>query len=123
MVLDRYYYSTIAYQGLRTDDIAAFEPRIRAGVVEPDVAYFVEVPPAVAATRIQRRDGAANHFERLDDLVRIVQAFKDMAARDERIAPVNGDRPEDEVFADILAHFEQGPFKRKRGAPPAMPQS
>jgi len=122
VVLDRYYYSTIAYQGLRTDDIAAFEPRIRAGVVEPDVAYFIEMPPAAAAARIQRRDGAANHFEHLDDLVRIAQEFKDMAARDERIVLVNGERPGDEVFADILAHFAQGPFKRKRGVPLAIAQ-
>ncbi|MDR1423461.1 MAG: dTMP kinase [Azoarcus sp.] len=122
VVLDRYYYSTIAYQGLRTDDIAAFEPRIRAGLVEPDVAYFIEVPPAAAAARIQRRDGGANHFERPDDLVRLAQAFKRMAARDERIVPVNGERLEDEVFADILAHFAQGPFKRKRGAPLVLPQ-
>lgn len=114
VILDRYFYSTIAYQGLRAGSIDQIEARIRANVVQPDVAYLLETPPELAAMRIERRDGAANHFEQLDDLIKIDQIFHEIAAKDDRIAKIDGSQSEEAVFKALLKHFIDGPLKEKR---------
>ncbi len=116
VILDRYFYSTIAYQGLRAGAISPIEARIRQNVVEPDVAYLLEVPPTLATARIEARDGAANHFERIEDLVQIDRLFHEIAGHDDRIVKVDGSVSEQAVFDALLKHFVDGPFKRKRCA-------
>ncbi|AMO36431.1 dTMP kinase [Thauera humireducens] len=116
VILDRYFYSTIAYQGLRAGGISPIEARIRRNVVEPDVAYLLDVPPTLATARIQARDGAANHFEKIEDLIQIDRLFREIAQRDESIVRIDGSVSEQAVFDSLLKHFVEGPFKRKRCA-------
>lgn len=116
VILDRYFYSTIAYQGLRAGAILPIEARIRQNVVAPDVAYLLDVPPSTATARIQLRDGAANHFERIDDLVQIDRLFHTIAERDGTIVTIDGAKSELAVFESLLHHFIHGPYKKKRCA-------
>lgn len=116
VILDRYFYSTIAYQGLRAGAISHIEPRIRANVVEPDVAYLLELPPTLAVARIEARDGAANHFEKIEDLVQIDRIFHEIARHDDRMVKIDGSISEQAVFASLLKHFVNGPLKLKRCA-------
>src|SRR4051794_28178129 len=69
VVLDRYFYSTIAYQGTRGADTAAVANRMREIAPVPDVTFLIDVPPAVGVDRITANRGESpNQFEQSDDL-------------------------------------------------------
>ena len=76
IVMDRYYYSTIAYQGARGMDIAkimemnGFAPR-------PDLAIILDIDPETAGERIGRR-GKEDYFEKRDYLEKVREIFLSM---------------------------------------------
>lgn len=114
VILDRYFYSTIAYQGIRCDDISSLETKVRAGALEPDAALFLELPPEIAAFRIAKRDGEANHFEGIEDLVKIDKVFHDLARRDVRLQRIDGRLSPQAVHESILSNLVSGALKTKR---------
>lgn len=116
VILDRYFYSTLAYQGARVGTLRDIEARIRKDVIHPDITFWIETPPELAVLRIQRRDGAANHFEKIDDLVSIDNLFREISRNEKNFIAIDGSRSISEVYADVLAHFIDGTFKEKRCA-------
>lgn len=58
IVMDRYWLSTVAYQGKTAEAIADIIERHKH-FPKPDVVVFIDVDPDVAADRITRRGGAA----------------------------------------------------------------
>lgn len=118
VILDRYFYSTIAYQGIRCGDDAIddLEKKVRENVLIPDAAYFMEIPPTLAANRIDQRDGEANHFEALDDLIKIDHVFQIIADHDGAITRIDGAQSIRAIHEQIMARLIQGPFKEKRCA-------
>src|SRR5947209_1050262 len=48
VILDRYFYSTIAYQGARGADIAYLDRHMREIAPVPDVVYVLDIDPGVA---------------------------------------------------------------------------
>ena len=78
VLVDRYYYSSVAYQGARgldPDEILrlneSFAPR-------PDLLVILEIDPAAGVSRVNRR-GVGNLIEREDDLRRSADIFKKIA--------------------------------------------
>lgn len=53
VVLDRYYYSTLAYQGSRGPNVTDVDRRMRAIAPTPDVVVLLDVPPEIGLTRIK----------------------------------------------------------------------
>lgn len=111
VILDRYFYSTLAYQGARVGGLRDIEGRIRKGVVHPDITFWIQTPPEVAVLRIQQRDGAINHFERVDDLVRVNNLFKQISLTETNFVTVDGARSIKDVYAEVLSHFIEGPYR------------
>ena len=103
VVSDRWYHSSLAYQGTGADRdwIAMLNARAR----RPDVTVFLQVRPEVAA---QRR-AAAQRREELFENVRMQQevdagyraTIAELVAGGERIEVVDGEQSEDSVFAAI----------------------
>lgn len=116
VILDRYFYSTLAYQGARAGTLRDIEARIRKDVIHPDVTFWIETPPELAVLRIQRRDGAANHFEKIDDLVSIDSFFRDISKTEKNLVAVDGSRSIDAVYEDVFSRFVNGIYKEKRCA-------
>lgn len=116
VILDRYFYSTLAYQGARGGELASIEDRVRDGVTLPDIVFWLDLPVSEAMQRIQVRDGEGNHFEREDDLVRIGEVFRTIASRDALIVRIDASLPPEEVEKNILRAFVDGPWKLKRCA-------
>lgn len=63
VILDRYYFSTMAYQGLRGFDPQEIRDTNEKFAPIPDHVFILEVPIDVALDRIGVRDGEANEFE------------------------------------------------------------
>jgi dTMP kinase len=104
VVSDRWYHSSLAYQGTGADRdwIAMLNGRAR----RPDVTVFLRVRPEVAA---QRRVDAGRVQELFEDLEmqREVDAgyratIDELAAQGEKIITINGEQSEDDVFVEVV---------------------
>lgn len=78
VICDRYYYSTIAYQGALGADVAALRRLNEAthGFPRPDRVYYVRVSPRTGIGRINAHRGGANTgYERAAYLKRVAAIF------------------------------------------------
>ena len=104
VISDRWYHSSLAYQGTGADRdwIAALNGRAR----RPDLTIFLQVRPEVAA---QRRVAAGRVQELFEDL-RMQQdveagyraTIEELRAQGERIEIIDGELPMDAVFQEVL---------------------
>jgi dTMP kinase len=78
VLLDRYYFSTMAYQGARGLDPQVIQARNEAFAPPPDLLLLLELAPIQGWQRVQQR-GAVSYFERLDYLERVAEIFARMA--------------------------------------------
>lgn len=101
VVTDRYFLSTVAYQGARGLDWQGILGESEARFPAPDVALLFEVEAAVGLARVQARGGPLEPaFERLDFLERVAEIF---AALDRPyIARIDGARPPSDVSQAAL---------------------
>ena len=105
VICDRYYYSSLAYQGQATDyqwvkTMNIDCPQIR----RPDVCIYIDLLPEQSLERISRGRDSVEIYENVETLTKVRNQFlaviKDLADTD-NIHVVNGYRTPDEVSADI----------------------
>lgn len=75
VVLDRYYFSTIAYQGAKGIDIRRIRRMNEAFAVPPDLVIILDVDATSGLARIGGRKTRDELFEREDYLVRVARIF------------------------------------------------
>lgn len=77
VVMDRYYYSTMAYQGARGVDPAQIEARHRDFAPQPDLLVLLDLPVEEALDRIIRKRGSIpDQFEGAEYLARVRRIFE-----------------------------------------------
>jgi dTMP kinase len=99
VLVDRYYFSSIAYQGARGLDPARVQALNEAIAPQPDRTLLFTLPVAVGLARVRAR-GAADAFEDPAALELVARGFA--ALRCPSIARVEAAGPEDAVEADVL---------------------
>jgi dTMP kinase len=114
VILDRYFYSTIAYQGILLDDYATIEQRIRTDVVVPDAAYWLDLPASDAVGRVTARDGQPNLFERQEDLARAGEIFRAISLFDSKLHRLDGTMSVASLHQQIVDDLVAGSLKLKR---------
>jgi dTMP kinase len=106
VVCDRFYDSTMAYQGYgQGADRAMVATLVGLLGIVPDVTLVLDVSDAVAIARQMQRGADADRYERLDALfhARVRQGFRDIAAAaPERCALVAADGSVADVHAAIM---------------------
>ncbi len=76
VVLDRYYYSTLAYQGARGMNVAELIERHRRFAPEPDLLVILKIKVDTALERIrQSRGNKTDHFEEAQYLASVALIF------------------------------------------------
>ncbi len=75
VLLDRYYFSTAAYQGARGADPRSILAANEAFAPAPDLVLLLDCPPAVTLERIRSRGGGADAFEGLEALEAVRSIF------------------------------------------------
>jgi dTMP kinase len=83
VVSDRFYDSTLAYQGYgQGADRSFITEQIRLLGIVPDLTLVLDVPAAVAADRLRQRGGDPDRYERLDAAfhARVRHGFRAIAA-------------------------------------------
>jgi dTMP kinase len=100
VLTDRYYLSTVAYQGARGLDADAILAESEARFPAPDLTLVFEIDPRRGLERVTSRGGVAEPvFEELGFLERVAAGF----ARIERphVVRVDADRAEADVARDV----------------------
>jgi len=91
VILDRYYFSTLAYQGARGLDLEEIRRRHRKFAVVPDLVFILDVPVSTGLRRIKDRPIIYGHFEEKEYLKKVRKIF--LSFRDPQCLVVDG-RPE-----------------------------
>lgn len=79
VLTDRYYLSTVAYQGARGLDAAAILAESERRFPAPDLCLLFEVPASVGLERVRARGGVVEPaFEELGFLGRVAAAFAEL---------------------------------------------
>jgi dTMP kinase len=104
VISDRWYHSSLAYQGTGADRdcITTLNERAR----KPDLTIFLQVRPEVAAARRAAARRQEELFEQLQMQIEVDAGYKatiaELSARGERIVTLDGEQTLDQVFAAIL---------------------
>jgi dTMP kinase len=77
VLLDRYYFSTMAYQGALGCDSEMIRKRNEAFAPRPDLLFLLEISPAQGLQRVQR-DRKLDDFERQEYLEQVAALFAQM---------------------------------------------
>lgn len=101
VALDRYYFSTAAYQGARGADPQQILRDNERFAPQPALLVFLDIPVEVAMERIRVRGYGANSFEKADALERSAAIFRALALP--TLLKIDGCLPADDIAAQILA--------------------
>lgn len=117
LILDRFFYSTIAYQGARGGNVERLTEQMLALAPTPDVVLLLDVASAIALPRIANGRGETpNFFEQPETLERVRGIFLDLAQRLPNICAIDAAGSIDAVRRQIASVLAEGVFRRKRCA-------
>ncbi len=107
VICDRYYYSTLAYQGQSTD--YAWVKAMNLGcpeITRPNLCIYIDLLPEQSLERIARGRDGVEIYENIETLTKVREKFlsviRDLGESD-NICIVDGYRTESEVAQDIAA--------------------
>ncbi len=113
VLLDRYFYSTVAYQGPRAGDIAAVEKEMRELADPADIAFVLDLDPELALMRVNGRD-AANKFEKLGPLTKSRKVFQQLCETDPAVFEIDGSMSIDAVYTTLVRLLVDHGLRAKR---------
>ncbi len=108
VICDRYYYSSLAYQGSSTDydwvkSINLDCPEIR----RPDLCIFLDLTPEQSLERIKKGRDTLEIFENAETLTRVRNCFFSVLTDlDDNIAVLDAYRTPDEIAEDIFTIYK-----------------
>ena len=106
VICDRYYYSSMAYQGSETDEEWVRDMNLDCPAIRrPDVCIFMDLTPAQSMERICRNRVTQEIYETEERLTRVrdqfYRTFEGLRGRD-RICVVNAARSIEEIHGEIV---------------------
>ena len=105
VISDRWYHSSLAYQGTGAD--RDWITMLNARAKRPDLTIFLQVRPEVAAARRVAAGRVQELFEDLRMQEEVAAGYKatisELAAQGERIEIIDGEASQDAVFTAIVA--------------------
>ena len=107
VICDRYYYSSLAYQGSGTDPEWVGNMNLNCPeIMRPDICIFLDLTPEQSMARINRGRATQEIYENEEKLTQVrnqfYRVFEDLKDRD-NIQVVNAYRPVEEIHQDIVA--------------------
>ena len=105
VVSDRWYHSSLAYQG--DGEARAFIKLVNGRARRPDLTLFLEVDPEVAARRRAADERPEELYDALDQQIRIARGYREVVAelaKTETIVTIDGTQALGVVAAEVLRH-------------------
>jgi dTMP kinase len=103
VITDRYYFSTVAYQGARGFDPAELLRLNESVAIEPNLLVFIDLDPETGLARAGRHKGVLDHFETLDQLSRVRDIF--LSVSKPYAVRFDGRAPAAQIRDEILLAF------------------
>ncbi|MAF23206.1 MAG: dTMP kinase [Roseibacillus sp.] len=101
VVLDRYYFSTMAYQGIRGFDPQEIRRTNEEFAPRPDLLLLLELSLDTAMARIGVRDGRGNQFERRESLQLCREIFH--SVKDDFVHIIDADQSVEQAQKAIIS--------------------
>jgi len=98
VISDRYVYSSLAYQGSASLSLTWIRA-LNKHALKPDLAVFIDVSPEAVLKRLERRKSVMENLETQRHVREIYMKFVEKG----ELVPIDGDKPEHEVFGALLA--------------------
>jgi dTMP kinase len=112
VILDRYYFSTMAYQGAKGIDPARIKRANERFAVKPDLVFVLDIEAGKGLGRIRHRKRKDLLFERKKYLARVRKIFQGLRGR--KFVHLDASRPRLEISEDIAAGVLRLLRKRRR---------
>lgn len=100
VIMDRYYFSTMAYQGALGLDVEQLRQANESFAPRPRLTLILDVPPDTSAERIQASRDAPDSYEGVEYLARVRQLFLGFCDGD--VMAVDATAGEEELEKEIL---------------------
>lgn len=110
VLVDRYYFSSAAYQGVRGLDPARILSLNEAFAPAPDLLVLMVLPASVGVSRVGAR-GGQNLFEREDDLARVAAVFD--AIERPYLRRIDARQRPEPITEEILRALDEGPMRTR----------
>lgn len=99
IVMDRYYHSRVSYQAVQSnfspEEILDFH---RDWTIEPSKVIILDLAPETA---LDRKEGSADKFEKVDFLSDVRSVYKETFEDDEDAYFIAANRPKEEVLNEV----------------------
>ncbi len=114
VILDRYYYSSIAYQGARGADVDLIKEKMQEIAIVPDITFIIDLDIPTALHRIETKRGdTPDQFEKADYLEVVQANFINLCETEKEIHKLNGHNSIGHLHSHVLKDFKNGPLKNK----------
>jgi len=92
VIVDRYFYSTMAYQGARGADPQEVRSTMLEFAPEPDIVFLIDIDPAISIRErvAESRGDEPNEFEQVETLQRVRTIFNEMAKAEPHFSTIDG---------------------------------
>ena len=112
VLCDRYYHSTLAYQGKTTDYAWVRSMNIDCPEIrKPDACIYLDLTPEQSLKRINRGRSSVEIYENLEKLTEVRDSFhsviEDLRQTGEKIFVLNADCSREELAEEIYAIIKQ----------------
>ncbi|MFV9676384.1 MAG: dTMP kinase [Methanosarcinales archaeon] len=101
VITDRYFFSSVAFGSLGIED-RDWLRKINDRFILPDLTFLLHVSPQVCLHRIKENRFHLELFEEEEHIAKIWRTYNELAQEFENVYVINGEKPAEEVFADIL---------------------
>jgi dTMP kinase len=103
VLMDRYYFSSMAYQGARGYDVQTIQARNEAFAPQPDLLVLLDIVPDAGLQRVQKRGSKADLFENNEALRRAREIF--LAIDKPYLLKLDARKDSEELTRRILSEF------------------
>ncbi|MHA1463199.1 MAG: dTMP kinase [Candidatus Heimdallarchaeota archaeon] len=110
VLMDRYFFSTACYQGVRmNDDWISILKTNRSMFPEPDLTIIIDVDPRISQQRILKDRQKSNTFEELDYQRNVRKLFLEIINKDSigNYLLLDGEAPLDEIIDTLYLRIKQ----------------
>jgi len=112
VILDRYIYSTLAYQGYgRGIDLNLIKllNDLTTRNIKPDITFFLDAPIEVVFERLQfKRSRLEKKYENQKFLEKVRHGYLEIAKTEFNIFVIDANRNPEEIFNEVIKILKQG---------------
>ncbi len=122
VILDRYYWSTAAYQGARGADFVALMKHNESFAPRPDLVIVLNVDVDAGLQRIRMRGDKPNSFESKGALTKSRQIFLKLAEQHDNAALIDASGHLKDTFPMALRAFQRAALNKISKSGPLHPE-